>query len=396
MFGNPYKKREHNIMNIRSVICFCILKVFSLFPVKKNKIVYMSFYGKYYNDNPKRIFLEINKDFPGYEHIWLLEDYKKEIDGAKVVRAHSILAIYHLATAKLWIDNCRKQSWLRKRKGQLYIQTWHANFSLKKGEKDSEHTLSKIYIQRAKQDSKMADYMLSGNSTSTQLYKSSFWFSKEVLEFGLPSAEIFYENTTNYVQVVKNYYNLKLDCKICLYVPTFRDDNSLEKYLDNYDGLRKSLTDKFGGEWKIILRLHPNVQYLQNKIVFDDNIINGSGYEDINELIVASNFVISDYSSCMFDALEAGVNTIIYVSDQVEYDNERGLYLNFSELPFNVARNEDELWCLIDEFDRNVYCTRRSEFMCKHGFFNKCGATKHLVEFITKEIEKLEENLCAK
>ena len=104
---------------------------FGIFPIKKNKIFIQNFNGKGYGDNPKYIVEEILRRDLDFVLVWavmpkLSKNFPK---GIKTVRYKSIRAIYEEATAKIWIDNCRKQLYVRKRKEQYYIQTWHGMIS---------------------------------------------------------------------------------------------------------------------------------------------------------------------------------------------------------------------------------------------------------------------------
>ena len=114
---------------------YCLMKLFGLVPIKKNKIVFQSFYGAYESDNPKCIYDAMRKKYSDYDFVWLMQDKNVKIEGCRVVKSTSINALYELATAKCWIDNSRKREWCVKRKEQYYVQTWHAGIGLKAGEK---------------------------------------------------------------------------------------------------------------------------------------------------------------------------------------------------------------------------------------------------------------------
>ena len=89
-------------------------------------------------------------------------------------------------TAKVWVDSNRKEGYIRKRKGQFYIQTWHGGVPLKKIEGDCEEYLGEVYIQRAKWDSAMTDLYLSNGGFCTDMYRRAFWYTGEILECGTP------------------------------------------------------------------------------------------------------------------------------------------------------------------------------------------------------------------
>mgnify|MGYP000015632013 FL=1 len=114
------------MLTIKGVIARGFMYLCRIFPIT-NKVVFSSFDGKNFGDDPKAIFDEMIKQGIETEYIWLLDDIKFDVpENVKLVKAFSILAIYHLATAKVWVDNCRKHAWTVKRKGQYYIQTWHS------------------------------------------------------------------------------------------------------------------------------------------------------------------------------------------------------------------------------------------------------------------------------
>ena len=99
-----------------------IMKICQLFPIER-KIVFVSYGGQFCNCSPMALFNQFRKKLPDYKSIWLMNDASAKIDGASVVKRKSLKAIYHLATAKLWIDNGVKPLWITKRKGQYYVKT---------------------------------------------------------------------------------------------------------------------------------------------------------------------------------------------------------------------------------------------------------------------------------
>ena len=102
--------------------------LFRVFPVKNNKIFFSNFDGKGYGDNPKYICEGLIDSGYKYDIVWELDDFNETLpDNIRKVRHNSFSALFESVTAKVWIDNYRKNIWFRKRKGQLYIQTWHAS-----------------------------------------------------------------------------------------------------------------------------------------------------------------------------------------------------------------------------------------------------------------------------
>ena len=91
------------------------MKICSVIPLQ-NKIVFSSFDGQAYSDNPREIYEYMRSAYKDkVKVVWIMNE-ETDIDGAKVVRNYSFASVYHLATAKVWIDNSRKRSWMIKRK----------------------------------------------------------------------------------------------------------------------------------------------------------------------------------------------------------------------------------------------------------------------------------------
>lgn len=370
---------------IKNNILKIMMKVFHIFPMK-NKVVFSSFWGKSYSDNPRYLFTEMKKIKPDYTYIWLLEDEKEKISGAKVVKFRSIKAIYHLATAKIWIDNARKREWVIKRKNQYYVQTWHGNIPLKKVEKDAEDKLTAKYLRCAKNDSKIADLFLSGSEWRTKNYREAFWYNGEILKMGMPKSDIFYDDISS----IKEQFNdvLSDDTKYILYAPTFRADGNIECYNMDYLKLIETFEEKYGGKWKIFVRLHPNIQNKQDLIKYSENVINASVFPDLNELIVLSEVLITDYSGCMFDGMEAEKKVILYASDIDKYKNDRGFYFKLDELPFDIATNNDELLSIVKQFDDEKYFEKILNFRKILGFYDGKNSSKRIARYIFEKIEK--------
>lgn len=376
------------MINFRGIICKMFMYVCWIIPVKSEKVVCTSYYGKYYNDSPKCIYRAMKEKHPEYDYVWIMEDTKIDTDGARNVKVASFKSLYELATARIWIDNSRKREWMVKRKGQFYVQTWHAGIGLKKAERAVEEKLSKKYILCAKNDSKMADLFLSNSRWMNDIYRKNFWYDGEILQKGLPRDDIYFQEAKQYHHKVAQYYELDDEWNFLLYAPTFREDEQLKCYYKNFYELVETLHKKWGGKWKILLRLHPNISQKQNEIEYDDIVLNASSYDDMGELVMASDFLLTDYSSCMFDAMLAGKKVILYASDLGSYTEERGFLFDLDELPFEITQKEKELLEKIVSFDETKYREKIKKFEQECGFFVKGQGTKNVVERILQEINK--------
>lgn len=370
----------------KGVVAHCLMHFFSLFPIQK-KVVFSCFDGKSYGDNPKAIYLEmLSRNIPDIKYIWLLRDEGYSIPGAKVVRDFSIQSLYHLATSKIWIDNSRKREWTVKRRGQYYIQTWHGGLALKKIEKDAIDKLPASYVRSAMHDSKMADLFVAGNAWNVQNYKSSFWYDGEIIRSGLPRSDALFRNTEVNKEYVINGLNLSRNSQYILYAPTFRSNMSLDSYDLDYEQIIDTLEHRWGGKWSILLRLHPNIKILNNEYKYSTSVIDASNYPDINDLILFSDIIITDYSSCMFDAMIINKPTFLYTKDIGMYNQERGTYFSIKDLPFPTATCQLDLIDKIYSFDSNRYQKELDEFKERFVSYEDGKASSRIVDRIEREL----------
>lgn len=365
--------------------------IFRVVPIDNNKIVFSNFINKGYGDNPKYITEEIIRQNLKYKLVWLVGDtddnnFPSEI---KLVKAESIKGIYEMSTAKVWIDNVRKLEYVRKRKKQYYVQTWHGGLGIKTCEKDAEDKLSPNYIKTAKRDSKMIDICISNGNHISNIYKNSFWYDGEVLVSGSPRNDIFFVKDNNILKtMIKEQFEIDSDTRIALYAPTFRNTTNTEIYKLDYSKCISALNKRFGGKWVFLVRLHPNVSDRAGEIKYDDNIYNASDYDDMQELLVASDILITDYSSSMFDFSLKKSPCFLYMPDLNEYKEDRSLYFRLDDLPFPMGYDNNKLIESILSFDENIYIKKVDDFLTLQGIIENGTASKRVVEKI-KEVNQI-------
>jgi len=357
-----------------------------LFPIKKNKIVISNYDGKGYGDNGKYIVEQIIEQNLNIDIVWLLN---KELIGkssfppqVRVVKNRSLRALYELATAKIWIDNCRKCFYPPKRKDQIYIQTWHGGIALKKVEKDAESKLNYTYINKAKNDSKIANLFISNSKFCSNLYRDAFWYNGDIIECGSPRNDIFFKNDTHAKEKVCKSFKLNEQINILLYAPTFRADYGVNLYKMNFKKLINVVEDATKNEWCVLVRLHPNISDKADFMQYDSKVINATDYDDMYELLAAADILITDYSSTMFEFSLMYKPVLLYTPDIEEYKKDRDFYFNIFSLPFPVAETEEQLYKLIQNFDHKMYTQRLKSFFNELGIVEDGNAAKRVVELI--------------
>lgn len=366
-------------------------------PIKKNKIVFRTNFGKGYMDHEKYIAEELLRTPEKYDLVWLVNDPNEDIPAGirKVSNKNRYEQIREMANAKIWIDNMLMGGYVRKRKGQIYINTKHwSGVTLKKFNFDSPIFIwNKAIEKRWEHNARMIDRFTTGSDFDTETVRHGFHYNGEFLQVGSPRVDVLF-HPEEAIRKVYDYYHLSEDSKIFLYAPTFRAKKSgvrltqvsVDQKLDT-EQLHKTLCERFGGEWVIMYRLHPSVS--ASEVPETKHVINVSGYPDSEELLCAADIVCSDYSSIMFDPSFVGKPVFIYATDYEEYlAEERELYFDIHDLPFAYAENNDELMKNIRDFDNDTYRKSLHDFfaplhVCENG--EACVKIREFIDCVIAE-----------
>ncbi len=361
-----------------------------LFPVKSNKIVVSNFYGKGYGDNGKYITENLLSRGVNCDIVWLYKTHNQhEVNfpkGVRVVKYGSLKSLFELSTSKIWIDNCRKMYSPPKRGNQVYIQTWHGSIALKRIERDIEEKLSTNYRNDAIRDSMMADYFISNSEFSTNMYKTAFWYEGEILKYGSPRCDILYNRNENSLEKIKDYFKINRETHILMYAPTFRNDANSDIYSVNFNELIDVVKAKWGGDWIVLVRLHPNISNEDKFLEYNSRIINATHYDDMYELLAVSDVLVTDYSSTMFEFSFTYKPVFLYAPDIEEYVAERNFYFEIDRLPFSLSLNNEELFDAIKQFDEEIYLKKIHDFESKVGLYEKGDASYQVANKIKQII----------
>lgn len=367
-------------------------KVYNFFRpqrINPKKIVMCNFVGLGYGCNPKYLAEYILSHNLDYEIVWFMDSHKLKPGNTfpkniRTVELFSKEAVKELSSAGIWIDNCRKGWFPRKKPCQLYVQTWHGGFACKKIEKDAPH-LPKSYVKLARKDSKTIDLITTDSSVNTAIFRNSFWYSGEILECGTPRTDIFFDKQKVTAATIKIHdeYKIPHATKIALYAPTFRQSLTLAPYMLDYESAQKFLEEKFGGDWQLCVRLHPNVALKSAELNIPENVNDLSDYADMQEILCASDAVITDYSGIMFDYWFLSRPVFLFATDYEEYtENDRAFYVPIEKLPFSIAKNNEELKKNIENFDDEDFCRKLDSFKSEYGIASDGHACQKVMEWL--------------
>ena len=147
----------------------------------------------------------------------------------------------------------------------------------------------------------------------------------------------------------------------------------------DYAAIHKTLSERFGGEWYILLRMHHFVMEQLPKI---SAYIDASLYPDMQELLYASDILVTDYSSSMWDFALTGKPCFLYAPDLVQYDLKRGFYTDIHTWPYPLAENIDELIYNFKTFNPQQYKSKISKHLDDLGNFETGKASQTIVKIM--------------
>jgi CDP-glycerol glycerophosphotransferase len=304
---------------------------------------------------------------------------------------------YYLARSKYYVFNGRQPEWVKKRKGNVFLQTWHGT-PLKRLVFDMEDISSATprYKQQVYKQSRAWDYLIAANQYSSDIFRRCFMYKKVMLETGYPRNDILhYDNKDEIAKQVKEKLGIPKDKKTILYAPTWRDDEFYTKgrYKFTLKLNLELLKEKLGNEYVILLRTHYFIADSLDVTGLEDFAYNLSKYDDISELYLISDILITDYSSVFFDYANLKRPMLFFTYDLEKYrDILRGFYIDIEEeLPGPLLFTTEEIITAINNIDK-----LKLEYHKKYvAFYDKYCSWEdgHASQKVAEEVFKLKGDM---
>lgn len=329
-------------------------------PKKEKLVVFESFHGKQFSDNPRAIYEYMKKEKPDYNLLWSIEpDSVKLFESFEVpyIKRGSLKWFLTYPRAKYWINNARLPNWIKKPANTVYLQTWHGT-PLKKLGFDIEEvympgTNTMTYQNNFANEAKNWDFLVSPNAYSTEIFKRAFRYDGKVIESGYPRNDALQNVDMESTQRIRETIGIAPDKKIILYAPTWRDDNFYKRgqYKFEFQFDLRRFKERYGDNFVLLTRMHYLVAENFDFSKYEGFIYDVSSYPDIKDLYRISDLLITDYSSVFFDYSILNRPIIFYMYDLEKYrDQLRGFYFDIEkEAPGPIAETEEELFTAIDK-----------------------------------------------
>lgn len=367
-------------------------KVFSKMKMLEDMVIFESFFGKSYSDSPKYIFEYLNEKYPGkYNYMWVNAGKKLKLPyPSRQMKRFSFKYFFYMARAKYIVFNGRQPQYFIKRKGNVFLETWHGT-PLKKLVFDMEDvtTASPLYKEQFYIQTRSWDYLVAPNQFSEDIFRRAFMYDGQMLETGYPRNDILYrEGKEQLMREIKAELGIPDDKKVILYAPTWRDDefygHAQYKFTLKLD--LEQMKRELGEEYVVILRTHYFIADFLDLSQYEGFAWNLSKYDDIARLYLISDILVTDYSSVFFDYANLRRPMLFFTYDLEKYRSVlRGFYMDVEEeLPGPMLFETGEVIesiCRIDEV-KEEYKEKYDRFCKKYCSWEDGHATEKVVNAV--------------
>lgn len=351
----------------------------------ENLILFNSFAGRKFDDSPRAIFEVMRKDprFREYKFVWAFHQPDKfSVEGAEKIKTDGLCYFITALKARAWITNSSVERGLGfKGKKTFYLNTWHGSPIKKMGSDIAKDNQS--FTGGTK---KTVDIMNTQSYFEADIFSKCFEIPRErFIEVGLPRNDELANYSERERIELRRRLGIPQDKVVLLYCPTFREyekDSNLGVVLAPPMNLNK-WEYELGDRFILLFRAHYEVSKVMN-VEENEFVRNVTDYQSLNDLMIVSDILISDYSSVYFDYSIMDKGMIHFTYDYALYEKNRGMYFDVRDY-LDGSDNEDDLISLIQNFEYSNEVEKTRLFRRK--FVNFYGnASKQTVDCIAAHI----------
>ncbi|MEU8840850.1 bifunctional glycosyltransferase family 2 protein/CDP-glycerol:glycerophosphate glycerophosphotransferase [Streptomyces roseus] len=315
-----------------------------LLPLRPELAVFSAYWHGGYACNPAAIEAKLRELAPRMRTAWICDPRHAATLPAETTALRPGSAAYWtaLARAAYLTTNVNFERALVKRPGQVLLQTQHGTPLKRVGLdlQDRPAATPTTDFAGLLRGADQWDYLLSANRHSTLVWERAVPSSYTTLEYGYPRNDAFHRATLDDVVALRERLGIPLGSTAILYAPTHRDyRRSRPEHLD----FERVLRD-LGPRFTILARTHLTYADAPGEPVRHARLVDVSAYPSVEELCLASDALVTDYSSLMFDYAALDRPIVIHADDWEAYEAARGTYFDLRTCPPGaIARTEDEL-----------------------------------------------------
>lgn len=337
-----FLKRNRIAYSAYYYIASFLINFYKLFVHTDNHLIlFVCYGGRHYSDSTRVIYEAMLKDerFKDYKIVWAFTAPEKYPFIPYKINIDSFEYIKTALKARCWVTNVIVERALNfTGKHTYYFHTTHGVLCKLDGldAKDSKNfkSLAKCHF----------DCCTVQSEIERKVYAGMMGISMDKVKVvGVAKNDILVHHTPEYRNSIRKKIGIPDGKKAVLYAPTFREeDNFMERFDVNVELWQKAL----GEEYVLLYRAHPVVESVKKKN--SDFFIDVTQYEVVEDIMIAADVLISDYSGIIFDYCVMEKPIFLWTYDYDSYNRIRGLYFDIrKELP--AKADERELLEMIKE-----------------------------------------------
>lgn len=325
-------------------------------PLDDKLALYAAYWYRGVTCNPAAIAAKAAELAPDVRNVWVVG--RKRVGsvppGTDYVIAGSLSYYRALARARWLINNVNWPNWAVKRAGSTHVMTHHGTPLKMMGMDQADHPAAakdqNFHAQMRRAD--RWDFSITANAHTTIAWERAYPCRYETLEVGYPRNDRLAAATASETAAVRAKLGIEPHEKVVLYTPTHRDWLPLgQQGLDV-----EAFADRLGPDAVLLVRAHYfYVAADQSAHSRRGRIVDVSAYPVVEDLYLAADVMMTDYSSAMFDFAVLDRPLVIFAPDWAAYRELRGTYFDLMRLPpGTVATTFAEL---VDVFESGAYAS---------------------------------------
>lgn len=373
---------------LRTAVLRTYYRIQRMLPIQQDLAVFAAYWNSGYTCNPAAVHRKLRELAPGTSTVWVLKNQARAQLPPGTGRVHpgSFAFWRTVARAKYFVNNVNFPSGVVKRPGQVHLQTHHGTPLKRMGVDLAEFptALGAMELGDLMRRVDRWDYSLSSNSYSTRIWDRSYPSSYEPLEYGYPRNDVLVTADGAAVAEARQALDLPDGATVLLYMPTHRDYlGELHFPID-----LERFVERLPAGHVVLVRGHyyytdpgrpPADAHAKARLV------DVSGHPSVEQLYLAADCLLTDYSSAMFDYANLDRPIVVYANDWEMYRTTRGTYFDIHSLPPGpVVSTEDELVALFASgaWDTEEHARERARFRARFCEFDDGFAAERVVRRI--------------
>ncbi|WP_030241996.1 CDP-glycerol glycerophosphotransferase family protein [Streptomyces sp. NRRL S-455] len=316
-------------------------------PVDPGLAVFSAYWNRGVTCNPAAIAAKLGELAPRIHQVWVVTAENAALlpPGTDHVVPGTRRYWEVLARAKYLVNNVNFPNAVVKRPGAIHVQTHHGTPLKRMGLDQMAYPAAAqgMDFQALLERVDKWDFSVSANSHTTRMWQRAYPSHYISLDHGYPRNDVYYTAGAEDIRAIRDRLGIAPGRRAVLYAPTHRDyEAGWTPRLD-----LAALADRLGDGTVLLVRGHyfyGGAASPLTNLRRTGRIIDVSSYDPVEELCLAADALVTDYSSIMFDYANLDRPIVIHADDWETYRTTRGVYFDLmAEAPGPVARSQQEL-----------------------------------------------------